>query len=108
LFFKYNNIHEKKTPEKKKGKNKKKKLNNKNKESENSDIKSDNSINIPLKEEIIKLPVLKPIIEKDKEIISFKPEPKEVIKDLNNLIKEEKEKKNENKIKKKKKRKKRG
>ena len=88
---KCNNNKEKTTPEKKKVKNRKKKSNNKNLDSENSDKKDDNSIQIPLKEEILKLPLLKPIIENNREVLSFKPEPKEDMKDLNILIKDEKE-----------------
>ena len=101
---KNNNINISKiASEKKKGKNKKKKANNRSPISSpiSSDLSSQKKekeiLNqISLKEEFAKLPVLKPKIEKKKDIIKFEYESKEDKKDSNNknnlkVIKEIKE-----------------
>ena len=71
--------------EKKKGKNKNKKINNITLKEKNN-ISNENSNQIPLKEEIANLPVLRPIIDKKKDIIEFEFESEE--KDLKNNQKE--------------------
>ena len=77
----YINI-EKSISEKKKGKNKTKKSTNK------EELSNDISNQIPLKEEISNLPVLKPILNIKKDIIEFEPESQE--KKMKNNIKESK------------------
>ena len=85
--------------EKKKAKNKKKKNNNKspiNSDISDKKIEKENSEQISLKEELAKLPVLKPKIDKKKDITKFDYESKDDKIDLNNqnnikVIKEIKE-----------------
>ena len=75
---------EKLISEKKKGKNKKKKSTNK----DSLELDNENSNQIPLKEEISNLPVLRPRLNIKKDIINFEPESKE--KKIKNNIKESK------------------
>ena len=70
--------------EKRKGKNKKKKSNNK----DSLELDNENTNQIPLKEEISNLPVLKPILNAKKDIIEFELESQE--KKMKNNIKENK------------------